>query len=186
MTEIWRSAIPGRYEVSDLGRVRSVERNVVGGRHTHRRVPSRILTPDWSGRYARVTVSVDGEHLKLTVHLAVLEAFRGKRPKGAQARHLDGDRKNNRLVNLAWGTPKQNAADKRAHGTQPFGEAVGRGVLNEKKVARIIQLSGRRSLREIAYTVGCGVSTAHHVISGRTWGWFTGRQHEGHRQHGSI
>lgn len=181
MTEVWRAAIPGYYEVSNLGRVRSVERVVVGGSQKHRRVPPRVLAPDWSGRYARVTVSVDGEHLKLTVHLAVLEAFQGKRPKGAQARHLDGNRKNNRLANLAWGTPKQNAADKRTHGTQPLGEAVGRGVLDTKKVARIIQLCGRRSLSEIAHTVGCGVSTAHHVISGRTWGWFTGRKHEGHR-----
>ena len=50
------------------------------------------------------------------VHRLVLEAWRGK-PSAAQrhTRHIDGDRANNRLANLAWATVKENAADRRLH-----------------------------------------------------------------------
>ena len=64
--------------------------------------------------YMRVTV--DGHERR--VACLVLEAFRGPRPKPHyQARHLNGDSGDSRLRHLAWGTPKQNAADKRKHGT---------------------------------------------------------------------
>src|SRR5215471_1608313 len=43
------------------------------------------------------------------VHRLILEAFVGPCPKGMEARHLNGDRQDNRLVNLAWGTRLENA-----------------------------------------------------------------------------
>src|SRR5580765_1006210 len=47
----------------------------------------------------------------------VLEAFVGLRPLGMVCRHLDGDRNNNNLSNLAWGTPSENVRDSVLHGT---------------------------------------------------------------------
>jgi len=52
------------------------------------------------------------------IHVLVLLAFVGPRPEGQQARHLNGNATDNRRVNLAWGTPKQNTADSIRHGTQ--------------------------------------------------------------------
>ena len=64
------------------------------------------------------------------VHRLVLEAFVGPCPDGMECRHLDGNPGNNRLENLAWGTPKENAADSIRHGTSFFlterGRTVGR------------------------------------------------------------
>ena len=51
------------------------------------------------------------------VHRLVLEAFVGPCPEGMECRHLDGNPGNNRLDNLAWGTPKENFADSMRHGT---------------------------------------------------------------------
>lgn len=178
MIEEWRAFIPGYYEVSDQGRMRSVARIVRSKGNQTRLSPSRVLKPDMLTRYARVSICVDGDRKHQFIHLAVLEVFIGPKPAGMQARHLNGDRTDNRLANLAYGTPVENAADKIAHGTQPLGVAVGRGVLNEQKVLRALSLEGKLSLREIAECLDCGLSTVHHVFTGRTWSWFTGRPYQ--------
>lgn len=53
-----------------------------------------------------------------TIHSLVLEAFAGPRPDGMECiRHLNGDKTDNRLVNLAYGTNRENIHDKFEHGT---------------------------------------------------------------------
>ena len=50
------------------------------------------------------------------VHRLILEAFVGPRPEGMQCRHLNGDKTDNRIANLCWGTAKENADDNRRNG----------------------------------------------------------------------
>jgi hypothetical protein len=57
-----------------------------------------------------------GFNKKRAVHTLVLEAFVCPRPKGMQCRHLDDNKKNPRLENLCWGTPKENLADQYRNG----------------------------------------------------------------------
>lgn len=47
------------------------------------------------------------------IHKLVLEAFVGERPSGMQACHGNGDKTDNRLVNLRWDTVKANHRDKK-------------------------------------------------------------------------
>lgn len=116
-TEVWKP-IPGcegEYEVSDQGRVRSLDRHVEGMLGMRR---GRVLKPQWAGprgkQYRQVTLR-DGHQLK--VHLLVLTVFAGPRPDGLQGCHTNGDKSDNRLINLRWDTPGANNRDKRAHGT---------------------------------------------------------------------
>lgn len=51
------------------------------------------------------------------VHHLVLEAFVGPRPHGMQCRHINGNSLDNRLKNLAWGTPSEDNYDRVRHGT---------------------------------------------------------------------
>lgn len=51
------------------------------------------------------------------LHLLVAAAFIGPRPPGKIVRHLDGNRKNPRWGNLAYGTYAENTQDAIAHGT---------------------------------------------------------------------
>lgn len=118
-TETWLPVVgfEGFYEVSDWGRVRSVEREVAGGRGGVQRRRGRVLSP-----YRRVdlrefvNLSKQGRARPCAVSLLVLEAFVGPRPAGAYGCHNDGSPANNRVDNLRWDTPSNNNFDRVAHG----------------------------------------------------------------------
>ncbi|MBN7395680.1 HNH endonuclease [Mycobacteroides abscessus subsp. abscessus] len=114
--EQWRPVVgfEGLYEVSDLGRVRTVPRLVSMGRG-YRTVPGRIRKYGHSTThgYLIVGLSRPGKRRATTalVHRLVLEAFVGPCPDGMEACHFDGDKTNNRLPNLRWDTRRANQDD---------------------------------------------------------------------------
>jgi hypothetical protein len=115
--ELWRP-IPGyegRYEASDQGRVRSVNRVVICGRGGAQRRRGRILK-QYKERDGYLTVPL-GSRNKKSVHRLVLLAHVGPPPPGHECCHGDGVRSNNRLSNLRWGTRPENMRDKLLHGT---------------------------------------------------------------------
>lgn len=112
MGETWLP-VPGFefYEASDLGRVRSVDRNVASRWGTPKRVKGRVLKQVKTGRYLAVTLYQDGQPSAMLVHRLVLLAFVGPCPEGLACLHYDDDGRNNNLGNLRWGTPSENAHD---------------------------------------------------------------------------
>lgn len=117
--ENWRP-IPGyegSYEVSDLGRVRSIDREIPGrwGRHIRHGIVLRQNT-DKDG-YKKVAPSLNGDARTVSVHHLVLQAFIGPEPEGYVAMHRDGDPANNTASNLSWGTYSDNTFDAVEHGT---------------------------------------------------------------------
>jgi hypothetical protein len=103
------------YEVSDWGRVKSLERTVAH-KGSLRNLPERILkcTISYLSRkpYLIVCLYRDGVQTTNKFHLLVLTAFVGERPPRMHCRHLNDDGCDARLANLQWGTPKQNVAGK--------------------------------------------------------------------------
>jgi hypothetical protein len=65
--------------------------------------------------YRLVGLSRPGRRITKTVHRLILTTFCGECPAGMECRHLDGNPANNHLINLAWGTKKENGADKVKH-----------------------------------------------------------------------
>ena len=108
--EEWRDAqwYEGLYQVSSLGRVRSLDRLVDNGRGIYV-TKGRILKPgmDKDG-YLHVFLCKDGKPTIFSVHRLAYEAFNGKIPEGMQVNHIDEDKTNNRLDNLNLMTPKEN------------------------------------------------------------------------------
>lgn len=117
----WRPVIgfQGRYEVSNTGLIRSLDR-VIEARHGCRwtpgesvlgvrRIKGRVLKPGGSAS-GHLHVVLEGR-VDLRVHTVVLEAFVGPCPPGLMARHADDDPTNNAIGNLSWGTRSANGFD---------------------------------------------------------------------------
>ena len=107
--ENWES-IPGYegiYEVSDLGRVRSLDRVDCRGRT----VMGRVFKPYRDGNKGYVAVSLvkNGESTRTKLHRLIASVFLSTtRGNGDQVNHINGIRDDNRVVNLEWVTCQQN------------------------------------------------------------------------------
>lgn len=93
------------YEVSDLGRVRTVATGLI-----------RIPEIEPKSGYARLQLKRAGRRRACRVHVLVLEAFVGPRPAGMEGCHNSGDPSDNRPGNLRWDTHINNALDMVRHG----------------------------------------------------------------------
>lgn len=102
------------YEVSDLGRVRSLDR-VDRLNRSHK---GRVLKPGVGHNgYPLVSLWSDGVGTSRTVHSLVAEAFIGPRPAGKDICHSTGNRNDPRLANLRYDTRAANLEDAKRHGT---------------------------------------------------------------------
>lgn len=100
--EIWKPVIgyEGLYEVSNQGRVKSLNYNKTG--------KEKILRP-WKGRgYLQVSLWKDGKRRTPLVAKLVWGSFNGPIPEGMEVNHINEDRTDNRLENLNLMTRKEN------------------------------------------------------------------------------
>lgn len=137
LEERWRSVpgLPERYQVSDWGRVRTLA--FIDGRGFSR--PLRFLRTS----NAEFNPVIEGRKVWRPLAACVLLAFVGPPPEGSRlARHLDDDRANNRLENLAWGTDADNNADARRNGANfaTYGHAGKRHSEETKAKLRALRL----------------------------------------------
>lgn len=101
MLEVWKDiqGYNGKYQVSNLGRVKSLNYKRTGKEH--------ILALALSS-YPRLNLRKNGKTVNCAVHRLVWEAFNGPIPVGLQINHLNENKSDNRLANLSLVTPSQN------------------------------------------------------------------------------
>lgn len=133
--------------------------------------PWKQLKPTANGGgYFWTRLIINGRSVNLSVHQLVLEHFVGPCPEGMEARHLDGSKINNAKANLAWGTPQENADDKRRHGTVQKGSEASNAKLTESQV---LEIKARRQrgekLRIIAADFGVHNATISRICTGNQW-----------------
>jgi len=157
MVEEWR-VVPGypKYEVSSLGRVRSWYKPIwragnppyilAGGYH------QRDATQE-KGRRVVLLYETSRKCRSFEVARLVLLAFSRSPNPGEQVRHLDGNASNDNIENLAWGTAKENTADKIGHGRWPAGENNGNVKLTEDDVLAIRASKERHAVMVERYGV---------------------------------
>ena len=175
--EEWRP-IPGiaGYEVSSLGRARSLDRclTFIGrwGVET-RRMVGRVLRlkpkPNGTGG-VYMSIHVGGGRY-IQINRAVCEAFHGAPPSPQhEAAHLDGCTVNDHAANLLWATPVENAAHKNGHGTAPKGESNGMATLDDATAAEVVQRYAKgESAAILAAECGVSLTTVRGIASGRRW-----------------
>lgn len=162
----------GRYEVSEDGQVRSLERYAPSRWNSVRRVPPCILTQRLSNSgYLYVNLSRSNKTTNVFVHTLVLEAFAGTRPPGMEACHNDGNRLNNSIHNLRWATHAENQADQKMHGTALMGARNPQARLNYEAVSDIRSryAAGGVLQRELAAEFGVDQATIGRVVRGELW-----------------
>lgn len=156
-----RIAIPNysRYEIDKEGRIFSLERGE--------------LTPYFSRKGYRILKLIrdDGVKKRVPVHQAVLITFVGPKPSSKhETRHLDGDKSNNRLSNLCWGTSQENSDDMLRLGERQLGEDRPNALLTEEQVREIRRMKARgMSSRQIAPKFGVGHRYIAAVCIGEYW-----------------
>lgn len=118
-TEQWRpvSGFEGAYEVSDRGRVRSLDRFVSAGGSPYRVLGQAIRSSLNPNGYEVVTLKLRGRKSSRYVHRLVAEAFITGREDGFEVLHSDGDKRNNSAMNLSWGSRSANINDQVRHGS---------------------------------------------------------------------
>lgn len=113
MGEEWRRVpFALTYEASDLGQIRSWRE--CRGRPTPHLMKGCF---DEDGYVILSIVPNNGKRRQWRLHQLVAAAFLGEKPAGYETRHLDGNKLNNRITNLAYGTASENGLDRVRHGT---------------------------------------------------------------------
>jgi HNH endonuclease/NUMOD4 motif/Helix-turn-helix len=173
LPEQWRP-IPdyeGMYEVSDHGRVRSLDRMVYAGNGRDRFARGRMLKLIEGGHYLFVMLrDGSGKATPRRVHRLVLEAFVGPRPAGMECRHLDGVRRNCHLDNLACGTRAENDQDRGVHGSWAVGERHGMVRLDAQTVQVIRDVAAKMfTQKQIADALGISFQQVSRIIRRERW-----------------
>lgn len=174
MTEIWKD-IPGcetAYAVSNHGNVKSLSRHVIGGRGKRQYVPEKLLkqVKDSDG-YSVVSIRFnDASRRVMKVHRLVLITFVGHSDNICC--HGDGNKENNHLSNLRFGTAKDNADDRTKHGIKvgALGESNGVAKLTVKEVHEIREwLTYKLSHKKIAKMFNVCSESIRKIAIGKTW-----------------
>lgn len=174
--EVWKQ-IPDfpHYEASNLGRVRFVGRQQVvsdklGRNYVRTHKPRIRKASTVPGHYAATTLYNNGIRKHMEVHRIITLTFLGKCPPGLEVRHLDGNKLNNRLANLCYGTRRENIADVARHGRRRRGETAPSAKLTQKQVDAIRGAAARGVVqRRLAEKYGVGAMTISRIVRHQRW-----------------
>lgn len=104
MEEIWQDIknYEGLYQVSNLGRVKSLERTTIGKKHGTHKIKEKILKDGKCGKYKIIVLSKNAKSKTLYIHRLVAMAFIDNPKKYSEINHKDGNTINNIVDNLEW------------------------------------------------------------------------------------
>lgn len=159
--EEWRpiAGYEGRYEVSNLGRVRSLTTRSGG----------HMLRPGWRGPYNKVALFQESATVYPSVHRLVAEAFVSNPNALPEVNHLNGVKTDNRAENLEWATRRSNAQHGARTGLTPTGERSRLTKLSAADVHFIRQARGHIPERTLARRFGVHRGTIQSIYQGRSW-----------------
>ena len=175
--EVWLPVVgyEGFYEVSDLGRIRSLGRVETmrnrWGSLTVRTKRGCLMkaSPNHNGYPAVWLYDAGGNVVGKLVHRLVAEAFIGPIPDGMDVAHNDGTRTNARLENLRITTRADNCADKEIHGTVQRGERSSRAKLSADAVREIRDANGAKTQKELAAQFGVRQGQISRIQLRKNW-----------------
>lgn len=155
------------YEVSDQGRVKSLNRLVTDSNGVLRKFKSHIIKPRKNparGNYLSVALCSSGCYTYHYIHRLVLQSFIGPCPPNMQCCHNDGNASNNCLNNLRWDTIASNHNDKIKHNS-----LIGRpSLLSDQQIKEIRQKYKRGNGPQLALIYNTTYKNIHVIVKRKT------------------
>lgn len=148
----------GFFEVSDLGRVRSIPDGIV-----------RPLYSNPKGYLSYTFYGLSGNHT-FRINRLVLTVFDREPLPGEQSDHINFDVRDNRRVNLRWVSDSANRDHSNRAGRRPRGEGHYRSILNTELVREIRRrYDSGEDCGEIALRMGLRRDHVTLVAKRRSW-----------------
>lgn len=137
MGEIWKDVdgYNGIYQVSNFGRVRSLDRKV----YTYKKKGRVLKTFDNGHHYQCLTLSDGTKARKHYVHILVANAFIENPHNYEQVNHKDFDKTNNCVDNLEWVSRAQNVEHYRKSAYARAVEEGRQGKIKDKLIERVLR-----------------------------------------------
>ena len=133
-----------------------------------RYIKSKIVTQSLGKNgYYYVNLRCDGKTKLAYVHRIIAETYVDNPENKEQVNHINGDKKDNRIGNLEWVTPKENTQHSIYHGMTPIGEQAHKSKLTLKEVISI--RSSNRSDTELAKKYGVSRAQVYRIKKGLNW-----------------
>lgn len=132
--ETWKDieGYEGLYQVSDLGRIKSLNFN-----KTKRR---KLLKQACTYDYKHITLFLNGKRTIYRVHRLVAVAFIENIGNKPEVNHIDGKKSNNKASNLEWCTSSENSMHAIKNKlSSTFGEGANFSKLKKSQVIRILE-----------------------------------------------
>ena len=181
MNERWMAVAgwPG-YEVSDMGRMRSIDRVIVRRDGTVQTFIGKLLaTPINTSGYpvVRLRRESDGRSAMARVHRLVAEAFLPPDASRVEVNHKDGDKRNGAASNLEWVTSRENRRHAWATGLRgrehlpvKYGEDQPAAKLTDDVVLECRRRhAAGASMRGLAREFGVAAKTMRLAVKGLAW-----------------
>lgn len=179
MAEIWKDidGYEGSYQVSNLGRVRSLTRTVKTRGGTRQIEAREKVVHKMKIGYVGVNLSLSGKNKLFYVHRLVAQAFIDNPTGKPQVNHKDFNRENNNVDNLEWVTYAENnkhAWGKR--GREPsklctcVGEEKPNSVLTNEQAKEVVRLlHDGVSPKKISEKLGASIKAIYKISQGKNW-----------------
>lgn len=170
--EVWKEVegYEGVYEISNLGRIKSLSRTVPSTNGSFRTKKEKILK-QYNNNYLTVNFYENKKNKLILIHRLVAKAFIKNLNNKKQVNHINGIKTDNRVENLEWSTAKENINHswKNNLSKSRSGEKHHNSKLTHQDVINIKEMRKTNTAKQIAIIYNIHENHVYRILNGTRW-----------------